>query len=216
MTKDGSETLFNPSYRDYYHSTAGALAEARIKYIEPCRIKELAAISEVSLLDIGFGLGYNLGVALDEIMSAGGKLLAVSLEMDEDILSKLSGMDPKITSYHAIKKLAQKRYYSDEHANLRLIMGNAVQTIKEINMKFDAVFHDPFAPTRNPELWTKEFFRDAKRLMKPRAVLATYSCARHVRDNLRWAGFLVKDGPVFGRRGPSTIAINKQVAQLPE
>ena len=38
------------------------------------------------------------------------------------------------------------------------------------------------------------------------SILATYSCARIVRDNLKEAGFEVFDGPSVGRRAPSTIA----------
>ncbi|PIN80139.1 hypothetical protein COV16_01405 [Candidatus Woesearchaeota archaeon CG10_big_fil_rev_8_21_14_0_10_34_8] len=42
--------------------------------------------------------------------------------------------------------------------------------------------------------------------MKEGGVLATYSCARKVRDALKNAGFSVKDEPCVGRRSPSTIA----------
>jgi tRNA U34 5-methylaminomethyl-2-thiouridine-forming methyltransferase MnmC len=44
--------------------------------------------------------------------------------------------------------------------------------------------------------------------MKKGAMMSTYSCARIVRDNLKNAGFEVKNGPIIGRRSPSTIAIN--------
>ena len=71
------------------------------------------------------------------------------------------------------------------------------------------MFLDPFSPPKNPELWTESFFREVKKLMKPKAILATYSCARIVRDNLKKAGFIVKDGPIIGRRSPSTLAYIK-------
>jgi tRNA U34 5-methylaminomethyl-2-thiouridine-forming methyltransferase MnmC len=45
--------------------------------------------------------------------------------------------------------------------------------------------------------------------MKPNSRLATYSCARVVRDNLKNAGFQIFDGPKLWRRGPSTIAVKK-------
>jgi tRNA U34 5-methylaminomethyl-2-thiouridine-forming methyltransferase MnmC len=208
ITKDGSITYFNESYGDFYNSKAGAVNEAEVKYVAPCRIKEIAAEREVSVLDIGFGLGYNIGVALDAVAAIGGSIRVVSLEMDEAVRDVVQDLRPDISSYHKIQKLAREGRYEDDKISMKLLMGDARETIKEAGNGFDAVFHDPFAPTRNPELWTKEFFMDVKRLMKPGAILATYSCARHVRDNLRAAGFEVKDGPVFGRRGPSTIAIN--------
>jgi len=44
--------------------------------------------------------------------------------------------------------------------------------------------------------------------MNKNAKLSTYSYARTVRENLKEAGFEVIDGPVLGRRSPSTIGIN--------
>jgi len=61
-------------------------------------------------------------------------------------------------------------------------------------------------PKKCPELWTFEFFSDIKKVMKKGGVLATYSCARSVRENLIQAGFHVKDGPCVGRWAPSTLA----------
>ena len=86
--------------------------------------------------------------------------------------------------------------YSDARETIKLIP-------KEI---VDAVFLDPFSPKTCPELWTKEFFENIHKTMKKDAILATYSCARVVRDNLKAAHFRVEDGPCIGRRAPSTIA----------
>ena len=44
--------------------------------------------------------------------------------------------------------------------------------------------------------------------MKQNTKLSTYSCAKFVRNNLKEAGFAVKDGPIIGRSSPGTIAIN--------
>ena len=55
-------------------------------------------------------------------------------------------------------------------------------------------------------MWEEGFFKDICSKMKMGGVLATYSCATHVRINLVKAGFDVTDGPSVGRRAPSTIA----------
>jgi len=97
----------------------------------------------------------------------------------------------------------------DKRVKLKIILGDAKEKIKELNEKFDAVFLDPFSPQVCPKLWTKEFFAEIKQVMKDSAILATYSCARLVRDNLKANNFIVKDGPCVGRRGPCTIATLK-------
>lgn len=60
FTNDGSVGLFSPSADDIYHSTYGALTEAYEKFILPSNIKNfLEENSEIKILDICFGIGYN-------------------------------------------------------------------------------------------------------------------------------------------------------------
>ena len=42
MTEDGSLTLYNPEYEEYYHSKSGAIEESFEKFVKPCKIDELA------------------------------------------------------------------------------------------------------------------------------------------------------------------------------
>ena len=60
FTNDGSVGLFSPSADDIYHSTYGALTEAYEKFILPSNINNfLKQNSEIKILDICFGIGYN-------------------------------------------------------------------------------------------------------------------------------------------------------------
>ena len=60
FTNDGSVGLFSPTADDIYHSTYGALTEAYEKFILPSNIKDfLKKNSEIKILDICFGIGYN-------------------------------------------------------------------------------------------------------------------------------------------------------------
>jgi tRNA U34 5-methylaminomethyl-2-thiouridine-forming methyltransferase MnmC len=208
ITRDGSETVFNETYQEHYHSTSGAVEETNEKYVKPCRIAELSRQGMVRVLDIGFGLGYN---AIGAIDAAEKEIEVISLEKDLN-LQAISGLKPGFRNYGILRELEydlknNSYLYEDSRIFLKIIVGDAVKTIGLVKKSFDAVFHDPFSPPKNQELWTAEFFAAVYRLMKPGAILATYSCARAVRDNLKAAGFIVKDGPIVGRRGPSTIAV---------
>jgi len=193
-TDDGTITLRSEEYDECYHSKSGALEEAKLKYIIPCKVKEHSKV-----LDIGFGLGFNTAAALQ----AGAEV--ISLEKDKTLLKEIQPLAFPLESYQLVKQVANGK---TSH-RLKIILGDATTTIKKLNQKFDAVFLDPFSPPKNPELWTESFFKDIKKLMKPTAILATYSCARIVRGNLKSAGFIVKDGPIVGRRSPSTLAYLK-------
>ncbi|HIH15407.1 MAG: hypothetical protein QT08_C0017G0026 [archaeon GW2011_AR17] len=195
-TKDNSYTFFNEKYQEAYHSLTGALEEAQKKYIEPLEVKDGYII-----LDICFGLGYNTFVALENTKN----IKVIALEIDEEILRDLQNIEIN-RKYEIIKKLAREKKYKDKDYDLTLIMGPAQETIKKVKEKVDCVFLDPFSPKKTPELWTREFFNGIFKIMKPGAKLATYSCARVVRDNLKAEGFTITDGPKVGRRGPSTIA----------
>lgn len=200
-TQDNSYTFFNEEYQENYHSITGALEEAQKKFIQPLKVHDGQTI-----LDICFGLGYNTFAAIENAKH----LKIIALEKDAVVLNELQSLDINKT-YEIIKKVAKEKRYKDTNYDIQLIIGPAEATIKGIKETFDCVFLDPFSPKKNPELWTKEFFQEIYKRMKPGAQLATYSCARIVRDNLKAAGFLVRDGPRVGRRGPSTIAIKEDL-----
>ena len=195
-TADNSITFHNEEFDETYHSTSGALEESFKKFIEPSNLKENS-----NILDICFGLGYNSYAAIKTCK----KLSITALENDKKILQAAQEIqiDEK---FKIIKTLAKEHKYQDKNYNLKLILGDAKETIKQLKETYNYIFLDPFSPKKCPELWTESFFKDIYKLCKPGAILTTYSCARTVRDNLKTAGFEVKDGPCVGRRAPSTIA----------
>lgn len=70
---------------------------------------------------------------------------------------------------------------------------------------YDAVFLDPFSPLKSPELYSAEFFKALKVLMKDNGMILTYTSAAPVRSALVEAGFHVGEGPSFGGK-KGTIA----------
>ena len=232
ITDDNSITYHNEQYGETYHSNSGAIEEAQKKFVDACGIKEFAGEKDskgfvnhsINLLDVCFGLGYNSAVAIDNILAVNPscKITIVALENDINILNEIKNLNPAIKSYPLIKELIKKRTQNEFLINnfpvkIKLLLGDARETIITISEKFNFCFLDPFSPKKCPELWTEEFFADIYGLMKPNnsenpdnnSKLATYSCARIVRDNLTKAGFLVKDGPVVGRRAPSTMGVKE-------
>lgn len=81
-------------------------------------------------------------------------------------------------------------------------IGDARQTINEFNKLYDFVFLDAFTPSKQPILWTKQFFEKIKSKMNKNSVLATYSNASPVRKMLLDLGFNISktviDGKSFG------------------
>ena len=212
ITKDGSLTFFNEEIQDTYHSQSGAEEEAREKYAELTE-KYLIDKDEIVIFDVCFGLGYNTSAAIDKISQK--KLNILCFENDKGILQKIPFLKPSFNSYTLIREFINK-FLLREDANLKnekvelaMFFGDVQEEIMNADMNADYVFFDPFSPAKTPELWTLDFFKKIHSKMNKNALLFTYSYAKHVRENLREAGFEVTDGPTIGRRSPSTIARKK-------
>ena len=202
ITGDGSSTLYSEKFKQIYHSKSGAVEESVEKFVRPCmKFKD----KHPKILDICFGLGYNSAAALDLL----GECEIIGLEDDPLILRKILDTADYFVSYPLIKKAAKKGEMMQGGTSIRIILGDALKTIKQIEQRFDIVFLDPFSPAACPELWTPEFIADIYAVIRQGGILTTYSCARKVRDALKSAGFEVRDGPVVGRRAPATIAVKQ-------
>jgi len=210
LTRDGTETYVNEEVGESYHSFTGAVEEALKKYAIPCKIKELAKKGKVVILDVCFGMGYNSAKAIDVALETNSKceVEVYGLEYDEEIVKKIQEVNPPIDFFKHYKNLTpQNLEFKQGNVTVKLLLGDARETVKQLPKEhFDAIFFDPFSPKTAPEMWTKEFLEEMFRVLNSTGILATYSCARIVRDNLKAAGFMYDNGPIVGRRGPGTIA----------
>jgi len=215
-TDDGSTTFYNEEFQELYHTKSGAAEEARKKFVEPTNIKLLAKTGHIKILDICFGLGYNTAAAMDAIWEVNKEcqINIIGLENDEDLFESLVDHKAPFKSYYLINKLANNELLDllEDNITISIVGGDAKGSIRslannpQLKESFDIVFLDPFSPPKCPELWTKEFFESVHKLMKKGAYLTTYSCASEVRKNLQAVGLTVTDGPIIGRRSPSTVA----------
>ena len=212
-TQDGSETFVNKQYNESYHSFTGAVEEAREKYCIPTKIKERAIQNqEITILDFAFGMGYNsaMAIALAKEANPHCKITVIGLENDPKIIEKIQEVNPEIPGFEFYKEITAQNLTiesDDKSVNVTVFLNDAQEAITEIeDASIDVVFYDPFSPKTQPEMWSKELFQEIKRVIKTTTgVLATYSCARMVRDNIKAAGLEFKDGPKVGRRGPGTL-----------
>ena len=213
LTADNTETYLNEEVGESYHSQTGAVEEAFKKYAIPCKIKELAKKGKIRILDICSGIMYNSSSAIDAAWEENPncQIEISALENDFEIIKKIKEINPPIKSYKLIQemKIEDKKELKYENHNLKItiLVGDARECIKKLKDNyFDAVFMDPFSPKTSPEMWSTDFFKEIHRVIKDKRILATYTCARLARDNIKAAGFMYEDGPIVGRRGPGTIA----------
>lgn len=209
ITEDGSTTFINEEVGEAYHSKSGAEEEAKKKYADLV-LRFLSKKDELVVYDVCFGLGYNVAALIDEVPNK--KIRAYCFENDKKILSKIPLLSPSFKSYSFIKKFINNFLTKKQEEfllpmlELRMVYGDLKKKLKEERELADYVFFDPFSPSKSPELWSEEVFKTLYKKMNPSSFLFTYSCAKNVRENMKRARFEVMDGPVIGRRSPSTIA----------
>lgn len=186
QSNDGSFTAYSKVYDEHYHSTKdGALQESLNKHVVPC-FSHLSKRSEITILDICFGLGFNTLATLYYVTQhkMDVKLRIYAPELDADLVRSLEYFSyPKEFKpfISIIKSLAQTHRYEDEQFYIEVFVGDARDFVRDSNQKFDIVYQDAFSPSVNPVLWTKEYFNDIAKLMKKEALLSTYSTALAVR-----------------------------------
>ncbi len=206
ITKDSSITFHNKEFDETYHSVSGAKEEALKKFILPS-LENYEIKGKIRILDVCFGLGYNSAAAIDELKNC--EIEIIALELDKEILNKILEINADFDSYEIIKEVAKNHEYEKDNIKIKLILGDAVKTIKNLKEKFDFIFHDPFSTKKMPEFWTEDFFKEEYKLLKKSGILTTYSCAKFVRKNMKRVGFEVKDVPPVGRKSPSTLSIKQ-------
>lgn len=202
-TRDGSFTLFNEDFGETYHcKTVGALEESYIKYAQPLNIK-----SGDNILDFCFGIGYNTIAALKIC----NQITVTALELDNKILNEiLTNQVPNeyIEQNKIVQKALRNNINNIKNEKIKIIIGDAKEEIKKLpSQSFNGILFDPFSPGKHKELWSLEVFKECFRILKNKGRLTTYSHATWIRKNMKDAGFKVIDGPIFGRKSSSTIAI---------
>ncbi|WP_299239625.1 MqnA/MqnD/SBP family protein [Sulfurihydrogenibium sp.] len=238
ITVDNTITLYNFDYNEAYHSSsAGAYTESMHKFIIPCKIQEICEKnSSINILDVGFGLGYNASTAIKSCLekNPNAKIQIISIEKDKNFLENVKkikipeNLKPvyEIFFKMVLDKLTigNKTFdvykYEDNNLKLSVVLADGrgvIQALTDENIKFDAVFWDPFSPKVNPEMWEFELFKNLRKIMKDEAIFATYSSAKEVKKNLLEAGFKIGMVEPVGRKSYSLVAsISGNIPPLPE
>lgn len=201
LTQDGSYTFFSEEFGEAFHSYQGAKTEAFQKFSDAIELQHKAQQSEIKLLDVCYGLGYNTAAAIGVIRKVNPtcNIEVYGLELDPTVpigaLTLLKYWSEPVQE--VLKSLAQHHQCYQSHLKAQLLIGDARQTIQQLsNFQADAIFFDPFSPRRCPQLWTIEFFQLVAQRLAPTGKLATYSRSASVRTALINAGLQIGTIPL--------------------
>ena len=212
-TADGSCTLKSEEFGESMHTDSGAYEESVVKHVRACG-RIVSGPGPLCVLDVGFGIGYNLCALLEEWSRLDERpaLHITSLEFDRsaaECFSALSFNDARDRWYDIVKKGFIDGRFDGDGFTMRFMFGDARRSIgilAEEGAVFGVVFQDAFSPGKNPELWTLDYFRIVRNIMKSDGVMTTYSAAPQIRRAMSEAGFRIARGVSTGKKKEGTIA----------
>ncbi|MCP9759783.1 bifunctional tRNA (5-methylaminomethyl-2-thiouridine)(34)-methyltransferase MnmD/FAD-dependent 5-carboxymethylaminomethyl-2-thiouridine(34) oxidoreductase MnmC [Aquitalea sp. S1-19] len=220
-------------YGDVYFSRDSGLHETRHVFLAGNRLAErFAALPQQAHFTVGetgFGTGLNFLCAWQLFKAcapAGARLDFVSTEkhpLSHADLSRALQAWPELASeaaallalYHGMETGHQRLLLDGGRVSLSLLIGDALDTLPELETRVDAWFLDGFSPSKNPDMWQLPLFEQLARLSAPDATLATFTCAGFVRRGLSAAGFAVKKVPGFGSKREMTVGTRLAAGALP-
>jgi tRNA U34 5-methylaminomethyl-2-thiouridine-forming methyltransferase MnmC len=202
ITADGSSTIHLPDWNENYHSTHGAIQESKHVFLK--QGFEGVSVSEIAILEIGFGTGLNCFLTFLEAEKKNISINYVGVEAYPVIEEEYSKLN-YVTELNAAEK--QNAFnemhmcsWEEKHeisSSFSLIKREQFfKNIEDVNC-FDLIYFDAFGAEHQPELWTVVIFKKMYNALKLNGILVTYSAKGSVRRAMQEVGFTVErlEGP---------------------
>ena len=195
-TDDGSLSLHSAHFGEAFHSSSGALEEARAKFVRPAELDRFSQADELKVLDVCFGLGYNSAALMSALPCTNApRMLWWGLELDQRPLTRALDHKPFCDLWppavlNRLEQLRRTGSWNDCAGQGTMAWGDARLNLKYLpdSCKPDLVLLDAFSPSRCPQLWSEEFLAGLTDRLAPGGRLLTYCTAAAVRSSLRRAG----------------------------
>lgn len=215
-SSDGSKTLYWEQFDETYHSVHGAFTESNHVFIQSgleyfLRINQKQSIH---ILEMGFGTGLNavltyLAAQKNQIKINYHSIEAFPLQHNE--YSKLNYSTLLDINQEAFLNFHECKWNQTNKisTNFELTKWNTTLQEFQTNHSFDIIYYDAFAPSAQPELWTKEIFDSMFQKMNQKGVFVTYCAKGQVKRDLKAVGFQVEAIPGPPRKREITRAIKQ-------
>lgn len=212
-TADGSNTIFNSTVGENYHSRHGALQESRHVFLESglkyflkaspagiCCGEALEPSEGTSILEVGFGTGLNF-------------LLTAEYGIHQNIPLQYTGVEAYPLTDEMIGQTGYDQYISENlWQQFRQNYEQALQTTVQISncqlqiahcklldfdpdKKFDVIYFDAFAAIHQPEMWDKAAISHTLKFLKTGGVFVTYAITGNLKRTIKSLGLKVEKAP---------------------
>ncbi|NVO32636.1 tRNA (5-methylaminomethyl-2-thiouridine)(34)-methyltransferase MnmD [Hymenobacter lapidiphilus] len=203
-TADGSGTLYVPALDEHYHSTHGAVQEARHVYLAAGLEPALTAVTgPVRVLEVGFGTGLNALLTLERSLTAVVHISYDTVEKHplpwELVRGLATAPELQAPPLPAFRQLLHEAAWEQPVAltpgfTLRKLAGE----LQSLVLGFEAyqvIYFDAFAPEKQPDMWTDAVFEHLYAATAPGGCLVSYCAKGSFKRSLRAAGWQTEGIP---------------------
>lgn len=201
-TSDGSHSLLNTQLNETYHSTHGAVQESIHVFLKNGFdfLLEENKLTQVNILEIGFGTGLNVLLTLYRGASLKIPIAYTSLEafpITVEVARQLNYPETlsmpdaveKFDSLHHAAWNAKTKIQPD----FNLIKLHAKLEDAQLETeRFDLVYYDAFAPSKQPEMWDIAMLGKVINTMTTGGVFVTYCAKGQLKRDLKSLGLQVE------------------------
>nr|WP_199157923.1 tRNA (5-methylaminomethyl-2-thiouridine)(34)-methyltransferase MnmD [Pedobacter sp. ASV2] len=200
-TADGSNTLYNETIGEHYHSKHGALQESKHVFIDAGLKFASNEKSEISILEVGFGTGLNFILSFEYCTAHNLKLDYTSIEafpLTIDVINQ--------TGYAAYVNTEIWNNFITHYDNT-LVASQSLSPLCNLEIphttladfatdkKFDIIYYDAFSVQHQPEMWTDEIIAKACGFLKPGGTFVTYAITGKLKRAVKACGFTIEKLP---------------------
>ncbi|MEH3114553.1 MAG: tRNA (5-methylaminomethyl-2-thiouridine)(34)-methyltransferase MnmD [Pedobacter terrae] len=200
-TADGSNTLYNENIGEHYHSKHGALQESKHVFINAGLKYAAVDLTEISILEVGFGTGLNFILSFEYCTEKSIKLNYTSIEA-----FPLTTTIIEQTGYAAyVPEEVWADFISNYQEALKAPQKLAPLCTLEIpyttlaeyrsDTKFDLIYYDAFSVQHQPEMWSDEIIAHACSFLKPGGTFVTYAITGKLKRAVKACGFNIEKLP---------------------
>jgi tRNA U34 5-methylaminomethyl-2-thiouridine-forming methyltransferase MnmC len=200
ITGDGSTTIRVPDWDENYHSSHGAIQEAKHVFIAN-GLDLFQNHPEIAILEIGFGTGLNAFITFLETQQK-NKVDYVGIEAYPVSAVELAQMN-YVSELHAeeyatiFKNMHETDWEYEIPIASQFNLTKRQQFFQDITAKdqFHLIYFDAFGYPLQPELWSEAIFVKMYDALLPGGILVTYACRTVIKNAMLAAGFTIEKLP---------------------